>query len=163
MRDESARNLWRPTRSPGPLDIRLAKVHPITELGGNDPAEIWRELPPLLGANRWIGPKVAPGVSILLETPDQSPLMVIGEYGGGRVASLAFDSTWRWWRAGKSDAHRRFWRQLILWLLSREESSDDKILIEIDSRRFATDQPPSFAQAWRWLRTTTASRSLSRK
>ncbi len=128
----------------GPLDIRLARVHPITELGGADPASVWQGLPPLLGANRWIGPKVAPGVSILLETPDQAPLLVIGEYGGGRVASLAFDSTWRWWRAGKSEAHRRFWRQLILWLLSREEASDDRILIEIDSRRFASDQAPEF-------------------
>ena len=128
----------------GPLGIQLAKVHPITELGGADPTSVWRELPPLLGANRWIGPKVAPGISILLESPDQAPLLVIGEYGGGRVASLAFDSTWRWWRAGKSEAHRRFWRQLILWLLSREETSDDRIVIEIDSRRFAGDQPPSF-------------------
>ena len=128
----------------GPLEIRLSRVHPITELGGSDPSQVWQELPPLLGANRWIGPKVAPGVLILLETPDQAPLLVIGEYGGGRVASIAFDSTWRWWRAGKSEAHRRFWRQLILWLLSREEAGDDKILIEIDSRRFDSDQAPEF-------------------
>lgn len=128
----------------GPLDVRLAKVHPVTELGGSDPSKVWQELPPLLGANRWIGPKVAPGVSVLLETPDRAPLLVIGEYGGGRVASLAFDSTWRWWRGGKSDSHRRFWRQLVLWLLSREDTSDDRIMIELDARRFASDAPPGF-------------------
>lgn len=130
----------------GPVNLQLAKVHPITELGGTDPAGIWKQLPPLLGANRWSGPKVAPGVSVLLESADDdhAPLLVIGEYGGGRVASLAFDSTWRWWRAGKSEVHRRFWRQLILWLLLREETSTDKIVIELDSRRFARDQPATF-------------------
>lgn len=129
---------------PGPVPLRLAQVHPITELGGDDPTSVWQSLPPLLGANRWTGPKVAPGVSVLLESAEGAPLLVVGEYGGGRVASLAFDSTWRWWRAGKSELHRRFWRQLILWLLSREESSDDKILVELDSRRFAKDAPPDF-------------------
>ncbi len=129
---------------PGPLPVRLARVHPITELGGDDAAKNWEELPPLLGANRWREPKVAPGVLVLLESPEQEPLLVVGEYGSGRVASLAFDSTYRWWRAGKSEVHRRFWRQLILWLLSREETADDKILIEIDSRRFASDLAPEF-------------------
>jgi uncharacterized membrane protein len=140
----SALNSSNVNQIPGPLEVRPSTSHPITDLGGADPGAIWRELPPLLGANRWVGPKVAPGVTVLLESPDGLPLLVTGEYGRGRVASLAFDSTWRWWRAGKSEAHRRFWRQLILWLLSREDSSDDKILIEIDSRRFAVDQPPEF-------------------
>jgi hypothetical protein len=133
-----------PRQIPSPLNLRLAKVHPITELGGDDPTTAWQQLPPLLGANRWNGVKVAPGVSVLLESAEGAPLLVVGEYGGGRVASLAFDSTWRWWRAGKSEIHRRFWRQLILWLLSREQTSDDKILVQMDSRRFAKDSPPDF-------------------
>ena len=133
-----------PDPIPGPLEIRLARVHPITELGGDDAAKIWEQLSPMLGANRWREPKVAPGVLVLLESPEQEPLLVVGEYGSGRVASLAFDTTYRWWRAGKSEAHRRFWRQLILWLLSREETADDKILIELDSRRFASNSSPEF-------------------
>ncbi len=128
----------------GPLDIRLARNHPITDLGGDDPAMVWKNLPPQLGANRWIGPKVAPGVQVLLESPSQEPLLVIGEYGRGRTAALAFDSTWRWWRGGKSDAHRRFWRQLALWLLAREETGGDKIVIELDARRFEVKSPPEF-------------------
>jgi hypothetical protein len=80
---------------------------------------------------------------VLLETPDQQPLLVIGQYGRGRTAALAFDSTWRWWRGGNRDAHRRFWRQLMLWLLSREDSGDD-IVIEMDSRRFVGNDPPEF-------------------
>ncbi len=125
------------------ISIQLARRHPITDLGGDDPAKTWTQLPKLVGANRLIGAKVSPGVEVLLETSDQQPLLVVGQYGRGRTAALAFDSTWRWWRGGQSDAHRRFWRQLILWLLSREETGDD-IVIEMDSRRFPGNSPPEF-------------------
>jgi hypothetical protein len=98
----------------------------------------------LLGANQLLGPKVAPGIQVLLETEMGDPLMVIGEYGSGRTASLAFDSTWRWWRYGRTEVHRRFWRQLVLWLLSRENNADSRLVITMDARRFATDKPPEF-------------------
>ena len=128
----------------GPFPISLARNHPITDLGGEDASLVWQQLPPLLGANRLIGPKVAPGIHVLLESDSQDPLLVIGEYGRGRTAALAIDSTWRWWRAGQKDAHRKFWRQLVLWLLAREDTSDDKIVIKMDARRFAIDSPPMF-------------------
>jgi len=129
---------------PGPVSISLVRNHGITDLGGDDPAETWRRLPEPPGANRLIGPKVAPGVEVLLETVDKHPLLVVGSHGRGRVVSLAIDSTWRWWRAGYKEAHRRFWRQLMLWLLSREDTDDNKVAIEIDARRFAGDNPPEF-------------------
>lgn len=128
----------------GPLPIELARRHPITDLGGDDPATLWKLLPAQAGANRFVGIKVAPGVQTLLTSPDEDPLLVIGQFGRGRVAAIAFDSTYRWWRAGKSDAHRRFWRQLVLWLLAREETGGDKIVIEMDARRFAVGDPPEF-------------------
>ncbi|TWT54409.1 hypothetical protein Pla22_20560 [Rubripirellula amarantea] len=132
------------TQIEGAVQIRLARSHPITDLGGSTPAETWQTLPPQLGANRWIGAKVAAGVDTLLQTSNEEPLMVVGGYGRGRVASIAFDSTWRWWRAGRSEAHRRFWRQVMLWLLSRDESGGDKILLQLDSRRFTGDAAPQF-------------------
>jgi hypothetical protein len=119
-------------------------MHPITNLGDQDTRDLWQQLPPMLGANRFVAPKVAPGVQVLLESPNNEPLLVIGEYGRGRVAALAIDSTWRWWRAGQSELHRRFWRQLVLWLLAREESTGDSITIEMDARRFAASTPPRF-------------------
>ncbi|MGI9470275.1 MAG: glutamine amidotransferase [Rubripirellula sp.] len=132
------------TQIAGPLTIELARTHPITDLGGNDLQATWQQLPQLLGANRLLDPKIAPGVIVLLQTQQQDPLLVVGEYGGGRTAALAFDSTWRWWRAGQSEVHRRFWRQLILWLLSRQDTTEDKILIEMDARRFSLEEPPEF-------------------
>lgn len=128
----------------GPLTIRLARRHPITDIGGDDLPTFWQQLPALAGANRLSGPKVAPGVQVLLETDQGNPLLVIGGYGRGRTAAVGFDSTWRWWRGGEKDAHRRFWRQLILWLLGREETSGDSIVIEMDARRFSIGTPPTF-------------------
>jgi len=126
------------------LKPKLSRSHPVTDLGGDSPSKIWNELPSLLGANQLLGPKVAPGIQVLLETEMGDPLMVIGEYGSGRTASLAFDSTWRWWRYGRTEVHRRFWRQLVLWLLSRENNADSRLVITMDARRFATDKPPEF-------------------
>ncbi len=128
----------------GPLTIRLARRHPITDLGGDDLAARWQSLPELSGANRLSGPKVAPGVQVLLESEAGNPLLVIGSYGRGRTAAVAMDSTWRWWRGGESEVHRRFWRQLVLWLLGREESGRDSIVIEMDARRFSAANRPAF-------------------
>ncbi|TWU56433.1 hypothetical protein Poly51_23430 [Rubripirellula tenax] len=127
-----------------PVVVQLARNHPITDLGGRDPAQTWRDLPALLGASRWNGPKVAPGIEVLLQTPREEPLLIVGQYGKGRTAAIAFDSTWRWWRSGYDESHRRFWRQLMLWLLSREESAEDRIQIRLDSRRFASESSPAF-------------------
>ena len=127
-----------------PFSLKLVRSHPITDLGGRHPEEVWRSLPLQLGANRFDKLKVAPGVEALLQSDTGQPMLVVGGYGRGRVATLAFDSTYRWWRTGHSDVHRRFWRQLMLWLLLREETHRETILVEMDTRRFATDQSPEF-------------------
>ncbi|MEE2936368.1 MAG: glutamine amidotransferase [Planctomycetota bacterium] len=128
----------------GPLAVKLARQHPILEMGGDDPATLWPTLTPLLGANRLSGPKVAPGVQVLLETEQNQPLLVIGGYGRGRTAAVAMDSTWRWWRGGNNEIHRRFWRQLVRWVLGREETNSQLIQVEMDARRFSSANLPSF-------------------
>ena len=128
---------------PGPVVIEVSRQHSITDLG-EDNTELWKTLPPQKGANRFLDPKVAPGVQVLLQTPQKEPLMVVGEFGRSRTAALAFDSTWQWWRSGNSEVHRRFWRQLMLWMLSREESGENKVVVSMDSRRFALENPPEF-------------------
>lgn len=129
---------------PGPIEIQLVRDHPIVRLGGEDPTSIWKVLPKMQGANRFVGSKVAAGTQVLLKTAKDEPLLVIGSYGKGRVASLAIDETHRWRRAGRADAHQRFWRQLMLWLMSREETSGDRVIAELDARRFETDRMPEF-------------------
>ena len=138
-----------PTTNPelqisGPVMIELSKSHPVTDIGGETPDEYWKKLSPLSGANRILKPKIATGVQVLLQTPDRQPLLVVGEHGRGRVACLAFDETYRWWRRGNSEVTRRFWRQLMLWAMSREETGDEKVIVELDNRRFEGSATPEF-------------------
>lgn len=140
----SADRTDRPDQLAGPLTAKPTRSHPITDLGGADPTTVWRELPTLSGANRFAGIRAAPGVQVVLETDSSAPLLVVGEYGAGRTALLAIDSTYRWWRAGRQEVHRRFWRQLILWLLAREETGGDVINVRLDARRFASTDVPNF-------------------
>lgn len=127
----------------GNVTPKLTLLHPITSLAPSDSAlaeqqAVWDKLPSLVGASRLGQPRVAPGINVLLETVDQSPLLVVGEYGAGRVAAFGGDSTWRWWRRGDDESHRRFWRQMILWLLNRDDDSSIELAIELSQRRFET-------------------------
>lgn len=128
----------------GPLVAIPPRPHPVTNLGDDGSARRWRDLPPLSGANRFAGIKTLPGVQVLLESEAGEPLLVIGEYGRGRVIASAIDSTYRWWREGEQDAHRRFWRQLLLWSVAREDSGRGQIRVEMDARRFEPAARPRF-------------------
>ncbi|MEM9827791.1 MAG: hypothetical protein AAF958_14465 [Planctomycetota bacterium] len=143
----------------GPLSIRMKRPHPIVDLGDE---QVWSQLPPQLGANRFPPARSLPGTQALLEIGELdstaanarpranaasatgTPLLVVGSAGRGRVASLAFDSTWRWWKSGLETAHRRFWRQLLLWTLAREDLGGDKIRLELDRRRMTSSQSANF-------------------
>ncbi len=140
-----------PGQLAGPVALQIATPHPITRIdvdASKSVEDAWANLPPMPGANRFAGVQVAPGVQVLLhgglKDGTAPPMMVVGEYGRGRVASLAFDSTWIWWTSGASEVHRRFWRQLMLWLLSREESSDGEIELTMTHRRMSTSETTLF-------------------
>lgn len=98
--------------------------------GENEAA--WKKLPPLDGANRWIG--VKPLAQILADTPDGKPLLVTQE-AGGRVMAFAGDSTWHWWMQGHAAEHKRFWRQAILWLAHKDETQNN-LWLKLPQRRF---------------------------
>ncbi|MGM0486709.1 MAG: glutamine amidotransferase [Planctomycetota bacterium] len=130
---------------PGPLAMLPARSHPVTTLApAAENEKKWRELRPLKGANRWDGVKSVPGVRILAESPDGVPLLVSGEYGSGRVLAFAGDSTWQWWRQGLSATHRRFWRQVVLWLAQRDNLTRNDVWIDMPRRRLPTGGQVSF-------------------
>ena len=99
---------------------------------------------PLKGANRWAGIKDSPGIQLLAESPDHVPLLVAGEYGGGRVLAFAGDSTWQWWRQGQSAVHRRFWRQVVLWLARRDDLTRHDVWVDLPQRRFPAGSRVAF-------------------
>ncbi|MGI9519196.1 MAG: glutamine amidotransferase [Pirellulaceae bacterium] len=108
--------------------------HFITQLGDPDEnAAIWAELPPLVGANRFMGIKDTAGV--LLESTDGEVLMAAFRVGG-RVLAFAGDTTYLWWTHGFQDTHKRFWRQVILWLAFKDSMSGQNVRIDLPQRRF---------------------------
>lgn len=104
--------------------------------------QAWAELPPLDGANRFRGLK--PGANVLAESTTGEPLLVAHDYGLGRVVGFAGDSTWRWALQGHEEAHKRFWRQMILWLARKDDAGEGEVWIQLDPRRFLPGQRVEF-------------------
>jgi len=102
---------------------------------------LWEQLPPLDGANIL---EYKLGAKVLAETPNKNPLLISQSYGDGRVMAFAGDSTGRWWMHGYEAAHKRFWRQAVLWLAKKDESTEGNVWIKIAQRRFAPGQPVDF-------------------
>jgi hypothetical protein len=143
---------------PGPLQMRpaapLGTRHPIMQLEGSgfrvqgsgsnsglepEPRTLnpWLQLPPLDGANRIERRELKPNAQVLAEAddPQRHPLLVVGQWGDGRTLAFAGDSTWRWPMAGFGEAHRRFWRQCILWLAKKDEQTEGRVWIRLANRR----------------------------
>ena len=117
--------------------------HPITRLATEAENEArWQSLPPLNGANKFSGTKDR--ARVLLASPREDPLLVAGEYGAGRTLAFAGDSTWQWKRAGFEQEMRQFWRQMILWLVHREDIVRRDVWIKLSQRRYLPGMPLTF-------------------
>jgi hypothetical protein len=104
---------------------------------GDDSVAVWNQLPPLDGANLFERRDLKPNAQVLAEANDagRHPLLVSGQPGDGRVLAFAGDSTWRWQMQGFGDAHRRFWRQAILWLAKKDLETEGQVWIKLAGRR----------------------------
>jgi uncharacterized membrane protein len=131
-------HLWDPLRvmpvvSPG------GAVHPIMKVAeGPANLQAWRDLPPLDGANKFDRLRLKRTAQVVAEgdNPSRSPLLVLSGYGEGRTAAFAGDSTWHWQLEGHGDVMRRFWRQLVLWLAKKDETSGERVWVRLDQRRY---------------------------
>ncbi len=132
---------------PGPLRMRPTKLglmHFALRLAAT-PAEneaLWSKLPELDGANKFH--KLAPGATVLADAGSERPLLVAQDFGAGRVLAFAGDSTWRWWMGGFESAHKRFWRQIVLWLARKDQTQEGAVSIRMAQRRFMPSQPVEF-------------------
>jgi uncharacterized membrane protein len=130
---------------PGPikmLPVPLGgEIHPILRMRDGDLQQneaIWRELPALDGANKLDRINKKTIASVIAEGNDgsRSPLLIVSPYGDGRSAALAVDSTWHWQMEGFGEVHRRFWRQLVLWLAKKDDTGGEQVWVRLDQRRF---------------------------
>jgi hypothetical protein len=69
----------------------------------------------------------------------------VGQTGDGRTLAFAGDSTWRWPMLGFGDAHRRIWRQCILWLAKKDEQTEGRVWIRLAGRRVMRGTRVEFA------------------
>jgi uncharacterized membrane protein len=97
-------------------------------------AAAWAELPTLQGASQIGAPKVAATVHAVAD--DGSPVLITAPYGKGRTAALTVDTTWLWYfnpaEQDTRERHKRFWRQLVLWLANRKPA----VWINADRSRY---------------------------
>ena len=132
---------------PGPLPMRptaLGLMHFALRLAADRAKSeaLWSQLPPLDGAYKFRG--LAPGALILADSGPNVPLLVAHQYGDGRVMAFAGDSTWRWWMRGFESAHKRFWRQIILWLAKKDQAEEGAVWVKLAERRLAPSQRVEF-------------------
>jgi hypothetical protein len=131
----------------GPLqmlpDARFGGVSILRQAASEQESRLaWQALPPLEGAND-LG-RLLPSAKPLAVTADGRPLLVGREYGDGRVLAFAGDSTWRWAMQGAVEQHRRFWRQLVLWLAKQDDNEQDTLWVRLAQRRISPGVPLAF-------------------
>jgi hypothetical protein len=132
---------------PGPLSMQptaLGQRHFALRLAASqaESAAIWPQLPPLDGANKFR--ELAPVAIVLAEAGPKTPLLVVHQYGDGRVMAFAGDSTWRWPLHGFEAAHKRFWRQIVLWLAKKDQAVEGSVWVKLDKRRFMPNERVEF-------------------
>lgn len=120
------------------------RIHYVMQLV-SDPAENetrWKSLPPLLGANKF--GRIKGGATIIAEGPEGERLLVSHLAGLGRVLAFAGDSTYRWRTAGFVEEHKRFWRQIVLWLARMEGALEGDCWITLDNVRLIPGDTAKF-------------------
>lgn len=117
--------------------------------------EMWRELP----GHFWGLDGVAkPGAIVLARSQgaqstssnkNDSGVVVVHNYGLGRVLWVGVDSTWRWrFRTGDKD-HYRFWGQLSRWAAEmRSSTGSDDVRFGTESTEIEVGEQTSVRARW---------------
>lgn len=135
---------WTDPLSMLPKDLDGGRYHYVMRLVPNPQPNLekWKSFPPLDGANRF--DKMKPGATVLAEGQNGEVLLVSHIFGLGRVLAFAGDTTYRWRLAGHGDEHRRFWRQIILWLAKMDDVMEGDCWIELENSRLSAGESVKF-------------------
>lgn len=117
------------------LPTEAGLKHFVLRLVAENNAELWRQLPPLRGANKL---RIKNDFcQVLAKSPDNVPLLFSLEVDRSRRLAFAGDSTFLWAVPIEKpfvEEHARFWRQVILWLARKEEQSEQPVWIKAQPR-----------------------------
>ncbi len=133
---------------PGPIQVLPVGANEILQIDTPEKNEAtWGGLKPLQGANRWESVKRSPGTVVLAQSLLKQPLIVSGFADQGRVVSIAFDSTYLWWRQGKAAEHKAFWRKILYWCM-RREVQEEGMQMSMPKRRLFLEQSSEMILQW---------------
>lgn len=123
---------------PGPIEMLPTDIgnrHFIMTLSGDRAANrrLWQDLPPLEVANKF--ERLKPSAVVLAEDPNSRPLLVTQTFGSGRVIAFASHGTWRWAMQGFGNLHKRYWRQVILWLSRKDLTEENRVWVTPEQLR----------------------------
>ena len=126
---------------PGPLRMQptpRSLRHFVLALaaGGQENAAAWAKLPPLDGANRFAAAQAGATSWPRPTARKTDRCWSRQKFGNGRVIAFAGDSTWRWCMQGFESAHKRFWRQIVLWLARKDQVAQGNVWVRLDNTRF---------------------------
>ncbi len=120
--------------------------HPILRVSDDPLSDLdaWEVLPPLLSYNR-VGAAVS-NATVLAHHPTERvdgtpmPVLAIRRVGAGKTAIVIYQTFWRhglmMWGDGKTDVvARAFWKNMVRWLITRDEMSRIKIMTEKSAYR----------------------------
>ena len=154
-------------RRDGPHRVRLSRAgikHPITSFSDHmlredmQPARFWQEMPPLDGINLTEAKSAS---TVLLESDEgvPYPVLMVSEYGEGRVLTLATDDAWKWYmglvaRGEGTQPYLRLVHRMVRWLTKDPSLDPVQIILpetpvsagqDIDIRVQFQGQDPSTA------------------
>lgn len=102
--------------------------------------QLWQRLP---GVN-WVAPgiRAVPAADLLAVTEHyETPVLLRGFAGAGRVLYVGADTFWRWRDRTRWHYHHRFWGQIMLWsAIGRTSGSDAYVKMATDRPRYASDE-----------------------
>jgi len=104
--------------------------------------QTWLAAPRLVGLLKFAGTK--PSARVLAEDDQGRPVCVVSDYGAGRVMAWGVLSTqpWVFYEEGQwLGYHRRLWRQIMLWLASREAGAGKPVVLVSDRFNFPAGSP----------------------
>ena len=144
----------------GEFPITLTDVGRVHPAFAGDTA-FWDKIPPILSVFPKVQPAPAARVLVEAKTPEGvQPLILVQDYGQGKVVAIFTDSLWKWQLspdALKTKPFPRFWDQLLSWLSPKEEKREGRDLdvfvdreqcfmgeeVEVTARWTGQAQPPA--------------------
>jgi len=123
--------------SPQPLEGEKPFPVKLTSQAAGHPAfagdpNFWKKIPPVLSVFTGLQAKPAAESLVVAETPSgEIPVVLTQRFGEGKVAVMLTDTLWRWQLGPESEdarPYKRFWSQLVSWLLPKEDAGKSEKL-----------------------------------